>query len=549
MTKQEFGNKEEVGSLGAPGQATLPPDTVEYMLLYVVRNEHIFLEAKRVLAPALFNKQGEIHFRLIYATVCELYDKYQSLPSKHALDSELAAKLEEQPDLLPQSGLDELFYITSYFFEVSLEALSGQYENYGFDLLKKFVIERNAWDKLKSIVSDLGPSVHVDVSGFLLDLANRVQEAESVNREVSIGLRQTSFHEERPFRSTGLAFINTALGGGDRPKDIYGIFGPTGSGKTTLASQLVSEAGRHFYTNYNVLGKTVCAYYVSYETPGEEIQVKMVSYLARVSFRSLLCANWETGLSRRGNRKEYENTLFPMDDRGEWERYQEMAAPIDPHICVLKFNGPKEAPKAGSGWMQEINVAISKDARKYNRVPGLVLIDYAKLAAKRYIKAKGWDMNKNLRLVLSDAADDARRFIADPFDVPVWILNQMDAESQKARPGARMHHAGSSEAKDVAENMAGAFCLGNKDRTNNCVLFQWTKTRIAEGEGEGELLQITGDLSRLDPCSDKYMLDPRTRKFIQRETYGAMVAPSEADSQSSRRRQQQQTRAGSAGAL
>ena len=131
-------------------------DEREMLMLYLLRNPGVFLEAKELLAPELFSEPYEIIWGVCWRSAIDLYDQFGSMPAKEVLEADALSRIECLPDGLPPSALDEMRNFIAYMFDVEATFLEGGYENYGYELLKKFLNERFLADPLKSQLHGAG---------------------------------------------------------------------------------------------------------------------------------------------------------------------------------------------------------------------------------------------------------------------------------------------------------------------------------------------------------------------------------------------------------
>ncbi len=519
-----------------PDFSTLKPrmsvDEIEFLLLCLLRNPVLFSEARQILTASHFSPYESI-YRVLWESCVSLYDQYGNLPSREVLEVEALARAGELLSELPVDGLEEIRKYVVYAWELpDSKVLVGDWVQYSFDLLQKFLKERHWMDNLRNVVTSWGGSVPLDAPEFLKESQKRYAAVQSISLKTVESLMANDDDESsESFKtiSTGCDFLDKPMGGGWVEGEVYGLLGVHGSGKTMMGCQLAAEAAVQLYARsvaQNQPPKQVL--YFTYETPPADIRKRMVSYLAEIKLLNLNEKPYRTTLSRTGNRKEYEEQMFGSSQLGEWERYQSIRH-LDPLIGVANMTGPKENPKAGSGFVEEIHAEIEKWRYRNGLEVGMVVIDYALICTHRYIKAQGWDPDRKVRHLLGGFGDDCRRLISQHFNCGVWVLNQLSGASNKKAPGARMTAADSAEATNFAENLWYAFCLGKKDR-NNMVSMDVSKCRRSEGTSDPIILHLRGDMARFASADDRYMVDPNTRRIVPRST-GDIVAPASAASQ------------------
>jgi hypothetical protein len=189
--------------------------------------------------------------------------------------------------------------------------------------------------------------------------------------------------------STGMDFLDTPMGGGAADGEVYGILGTYGSGKTMLAGGIVAEGAVRAVNRARETGLAPRhTFYFTYETPPDDIRKRVWAYLANIRLDNLNALPYVQTLSRAGRRHPYEEQLFPTDPRGEWERFEDTAH-LRRLIHIADMRGPRHNPKAGSGGVDEIAAELTKFQSRYGATPKIVVIDYALVCVRRYIKARG----------------------------------------------------------------------------------------------------------------------------------------------------------------
>lgn len=505
-------------------QSRMSFDEKETLMIYLLRNPGVFLEARQVLTPEHFSEPYEIIWAVAWRSVLDLYEQFSALPPREVIETDSLARIENHPGAIPQNGVDELRSFFQYVFDVDMVPLDSYFE-YGFTLLQNFLKERHWIDPLRSFMAGLGNSNPVDLPVIMSDYQSRL---------ISIqGMRNTTMEDLIPDDwepdiltklSTGLEFLDQPMGGGWANEEVYGLLGTFGSGKTMLACNIASEAAMTFLQEAqarSALPRHV--HYFTYETPPNDIRKRTISYLARIKLDHLDLGRWSSTLSRSGTRHPYEANLFPNNPDGEWERLQAIM-PVKNIMHIHNMTGPRNNPRAGSGWIDEIHAELDKSVRRYNITPGLVIIDYALVCCRRYIRAKGWDVDRKLRHLAGEFGDECRRLIAQQFNCGVWVLNQLSGVANRRASGARLSHADSAEATNFAENLWYAFCLGNKDREHGCSVIDATKTRRSAGSAQPAIVQLQGDMARFVRVDDRYMIDRATSKIVTKRN-GYAVDP------------------------
>ncbi len=500
-------------------------DERETLMYYLLIHPGVFVEARQLLTPEHFTEPYELIWAIAWRSCLDLFDQYGRLPAKHMIEADALARIADHPGELPQNGIDEFREFIEFAYGLD-PAVFNENGPYGFDLLQKFLKERHWTDPVRRFIQEIGDATPVDVPAVLLDFQTRYSEVQGVTMSVANDLVPAGGLVDETFTiiPTGLPFLDIPMGGGAANGEVYGILGGFGSGKTMMACNISAEAATRSVNLAMTLNRRPRdLFYFSYETPLNDITKRVLAYTAGIKLDHLNAFPYSQTLSRAGRRHPYEEIMFPTDPRGEYERYEDTRA-IWSKFHIMDMRGSPNNPKAGSGGIDEIHAELVKHQRRYGTSVDTVVIDYVNVCVKRFIRHRGLDPDRMLRHKIGEFGDEARRLIASHFDCRVWVLNQLSGEANKRSPGAKISHADSAEATNFAENLWYCFCLGMKDRSNNTVVVDCTKTRRSEGAAQPAILELRGDVARCVAADDRYMLDPNTRRVVRR-SIGEMIAP------------------------
>lgn len=503
-------------------------DERETLMAYLLRHPGVYAEARQVLTPEHFTESFEIIWAIVWRSCMDLSDQYGALPPQGMLETDALARIAEHPGEVPPEGVTELRNFMEYIFDFDVSLLfSPEYQQYGYDLLHRFLKERHWTDPVRRFIQELGDAVPVDVPNLLEDFKNRYAQVQGASATVMEDLVPIGGLEEEALHitSTGFTFLDEPMGGGAADGECYGLLGTYGSGKTMLACGIGAEAATRCVREAVKTRKLPRhVFHFTYETPPNDIRKRVIAYLAQIKLDNLNQVPYAEHLSKTGRRHAYEEEMFPTDPRGEWERYNDTRS-IWQTYHIANMTGPRSNPKAGSGGIEEIAAELEKFHTRWRFIPDTVIIDYALVCVRRFIKAKGWDVDRKLRHLVGEFGDECRRLIASRYGCRVWILNQLSGQANRRAPGARMSHADSAEATNFAENLWYAFCLGNKNPESNTVVIECTKKRRSEGTNETSVLELRGDMARFVTADSRYMIDPNTNRIVKKSV-GEVVAPS-----------------------
>lgn len=334
-------------------------------------------------------------------------------------------------------------------------------------------------------------------------------------------LEPVDWRENKPLEkvSTGLTFIDMFLGGGTVGGEVYGLLGPMGSCKTTLARQLTTEAALGFAAKQSTIGNDKFAAIVSYEADLRETQVGVFGYAAQIP-RSRLEETAYADLSTSANPAPYEHRLLANSLQysqqavklGEQERLDGVVDLLDDHMAVLDMTGQSDHPEHGMGGINEIAGHIADCITGRSQQCGLIVIDYVGAMVKRQLEAtSGFSDIATLRHAVGLAASEAKHKLARQFDCPVWLVHQMSGEAAARSSAAKLDHTDAAESAGFAENLDFAFVTG-KPNTDSRASFRCTKHRRRPPR-PSTVIQILGNWGRVVEATG-YGFHPRTGQII-----------------------------------
>jgi hypothetical protein len=498
----------------------LAKDEKDNLLRHLLRVPELFQAARDRLTAYHFDARAEADLRLVWlaATASAREYGHGSLPAdpltaRAVLETKARALMDQDPLLAAAcSHLCDDNGLFAWLFS-DTAALDREW---GRQLLLRFLEERDVSDRLTQLVTAAAGNPLTDLPAFLTDLQAAQGRVALLSREPGYwaapeGYEPPTLHKA----STGLPWLNVYMNGGDAPGEVYGLLGAFGSGKTLFAVQAAVAKARQLLVEHAAGGpghvlRHACVFH--YEAGRDEFVRRVWSNAAQIDSNTLEVFNAAT-LSTRGHLKPYELELFAPDIAarglanvdGECERLEQVKAELlRRNLRLFDFSGPKEAPEQGTGYVDEIAAALEQEERN-GRPPGVVFVDYAGIACKRYIRSKNLRIEE-MRHLVGGFGDECRRKIAARFGCRVWVLHQLSGEANKRSFRATQSHADAAESKSFAENLWFCFELGTKDPGTGITQLHCSKQRRATGLAAPPLLKIDGPLQRLLPVSG-YVLD------------------------------------------
>jgi len=495
-------------------------DQRDVMMTYLMRHPTLFLEARRMLEPELFNGGvEETAIAALWRVMINLYKKYGNMPAQNMLEAELMAVLDSDPDRYNPEMKADVASLIETAFNYEIEVLRTN-EQYGRDLLCEFLIERKVMDPVAAFMRNVGRNVLINPERELDRMIHMVGQVNALRHSTASGLLPEGWRPQTQVQvPLGIDWLDVALGGGQAVGQVYGVFGPFGSFKTGICVQIGVAAAQAQYAmaQGNAGYKQRLSVYLVYEGGEDPIRLRALGCAAKIPRKRLLNHFLGSGSLSTGaaDMQEYERQRFagspPIPELARLDEAKTRTS----NFQIIDMSGPARNPQAGSGYVPEIVTALEKLRTETGQEIGTVVIDYAKLMARRHLQARGLPYD-HMRHLVGQIPDLVRRDVCERFGCTAWIAQQLNTAANKKAAGSPQHHADSSEAGDFGENLWYAFTLSAVDKRNgNTVQFNATKTRESEGMAEPIVLQIDGNQECL----------VRTNQFM-RDTNGNIVSSS-----------------------
>ncbi len=494
----------------------------EALLVHCMRLPSFLARAKEYLLDEHFSAADEHHLKVLWTVLCQQTARLYSdnavpyVAVRKAVgdwydDDNSVVKADEAAALLdtPQEvGEGDL---TGLLWHAWHEAVEGRdYEReHGLELLRQFFQERAIHDPSAAAFTLPDDRIAANYDDELASWQKNVQRLSTLGSSPPA----TALPEEGEYRPievwhTDVDFLRTPMVGMAFP-EIYGLMGPFGGGKSTMGLQIAVRTAELFMREHHELGKPLKhVFYFFYEGSQAEYWTRLWSLIGEVHKDRLLGVQSydDARLTRTGDpvskRLDYERALAKRNGvaiekfPGEYDRILEGAAMI-PNFHLKRMNGD-----AGSGYVDEISAFLDEWRQDKEWEPGLVSADYAGVAARRYCKAKGWDVDRNIRHLTYGFVDEMADKVNQKFGCCSWILHQLAGAVTGRVAGARMHHSEGSETKQFAENLDFCFLLGNRDGKTGMVRFDYSKCRRTDKTGMYGILNFRGEYARFESVDD-----------------------------------------------
>lgn len=287
-----------------------------------------------------------------------------------------------------------------------------------------------------------------------------------------------------PRENTGVVFLDKMLNGGVRPKEIFGLIGPSGGGKTTLVNQIglaYAAKKKHFvifqYEESPASNEFMASVYAcAAEIPREKIESS-------------------TQLSD-----------FDPDQR---RRYEQAKVNISNHLHFVDMSGTV-VKGAGNGGVGEIDSLLHSFKNKGIQLNGIAIDWFLPMARRCYANAlkqigRGGQLDE--RAHYSNLIDELKQVVGQH---NLWCLvasQTAAAEAQKKK--SEWNNA--AETKAMAWFMNGFFTLGALD-SDNIAEFNLSKGR--RQKKTKIFVKMMGEVAKFVSLDEDMKYDPRQGKHV-----------------------------------
>lgn len=519
-------------------QSVLPPPAIESMMTRLLLTPSVFQEVRNILTDRHF-KHDEIHLALLWRAMCAAYDRdgrFDYYQLRDCIHMDMASSGQQLPPHLIYTLLDEPSGLLYWTFHSGNQHASNSDIPMARDLVRIFLTERMVYQNLQIGLAIVNGGSTTDIQS-LLDTAVTQQQAISqldidpIHTGVPVNM------DEAPLdiQPTTVPFIDSWMDGGPAPKEVIGLLGPTGAGKTLLAVTLIcaiAERQRSIQDSFNARNmeyRPKLSYFVTYEQSVSELQHRLISCACQIKTSTVMqLKNPDTQFTSalKGDLKTYEIDAFRKKHHnidlaqcvipGELERWNAGRILLNDYIRVIDLSGTDpDKSRPGIGFVEEVESLIARDQERCGN-PGVatVIIDYVNLAVGRYLDANNKDDSSALRKAISMYVDKLRFKVAGRFNTHVWALNQLNAKGNSGAPTKLTSHMQAAESSAYSHHLAWCCALGVKDTETNCLTLNFSKRRRAGESLDPSIIHIVDDMATMEDGRDRYMLSPSTGRIV-----------------------------------
>ena len=324
------------------------------------------------------------------------------------------------------------------------------------------------------------------------------------------------------FQSTYVPFLDKLLGGGTAPTGVYGILGPTGVGKTHLASMIASNGA-----TCGSIFQSGCLNpfpWVLFDIESERplTQQRILSHCAKVKRENVGTEHAEIQAYEQERRSE----LPGMQGRfiSELERLEHACNVLTRQLKLICQDDLFERSPDGvefkftdfPNWIAKCTDEISSET-----ILGCIVIDGV---SNVWIHSqKSSSMTE--REFIQDFVDNFCRELSVRENCPVWLTHQVNGTACDASPVTPLSHREAARCKTFARSLDACFVLGNPSE-DTVFAIQCTRSKSDSAKLDRLLLTYDEDFATIVETDD-YVEDKRHQTWKPRPKGNSLLDQAE----------------------
>lgn len=259
------------------------------------------------------------------------------------------------------------------------------------------------------------------------------------------------------------------------------------------------------------------------------LRVRALSCIGEI-VRDYLETGRDEDLSSPGQLKPYEQEMFRFNldkARCELERRDAAARWLNFNWRIIDFTGQVEGKEhMGAGLVPEITQLIRRDLLRQSKrrqvecLAGKIVIDYAGIACKRYLDARGIPHSQELRHQLGQFPFECKRQLAARFSCPVHIFAQLSGTVAGLSPGVVCQKTDTAENRIFLENCDFGVTIGNM--TNDCAAVASLQKARRGKCPKHSVVRINGAMCRIDDTNGDLVYHEKGRRIMSRDEYSQL---------------------------
>jgi RecA/RadA recombinase len=314
--------------------------------------------------------------------------------------------------------------------------------------------------------------------------------------------------------STGVDFVDEVLGGGTKRSGVYGVIGPTGVGKSTLAAMLaVRGALRAHNTTGNEKFDLVHRRkrpWILLDLRGDSANTRrlVISYAANVDQSAFFQTDKPVDSPAQNENVKSAKGLKPSLNENDREAsFQRTVTILNGNIYALSACKTCDTPSP-AGILHYL-LSFSDSVK---RGIGGIVIDDVRLSW--YAHSQKFPKDTNERRFYLDFVNDFCRALSIKFRCPVWVTHQMSGNACSRRPADQLTHRDAADCKNFADQLDACLVMGTPSEDEHVFSLRCTKGDTRAISKEPVLLKHDSHSAGLVPA-DNFVRDTRNRTWTR----------------------------------
>ncbi len=506
-------NSRELG-----GTTTIDRVVLDTLFAHLLRRRDVFDAAREQLTPEDLCEPNEDGYRLIWRMLLDYVGEYDTLPGQ-----EVAAALAVRQATSRPSGNDtvctEIEQIINWAWSETWADEDMFNDDAALIILEDVLRDRHLRRPVSVMLAHSPQGVVRGLDDLLPELWARRERISTIRQPLSgrgyVDYDESEYAIDGVPLATGVTYIDEIMLGGSRPGEVNVLLGPTGVGKTLLSLQMFTGAAAHTDAAVNAGdSESLLHVYVHYECPLAEIRMRALVCGAQIHCEHADAkAQGTYEYTSGGHVHEYEQRLEGVSGLGEAERRSAFVQVMNEHAWFMDFSGNSTSGKSrGMGGVPEIAAALQAVQRQTGKKIGIVFVDWAGMAVRRYLDSKNKDESHQTAMLIK-YVDTLKREVADRFGAAVWVAHQIRGECNRWAPTKMPTKADAEYCRSFAVNAAYCFCMSTKDIATSACRIVADKTRRSAPRVPA-IMFIDGELGRMRFADGEFVCDPRSHRIV-----------------------------------